>query len=259
MGCWPNPEDGAVGGAENLLPLFRDPAPIFSNSLVAPSGCNRTGEEKIRVARRLKKPQATDTLPQNPRGSAQTLGGSTFALRAPCSLRPLGHLRCASSATPVVSVGLTQISPRKPPNHSRKPPRQKTAQAGSSSLPKILCRWDLNRFADLAPAGEIPFVGKSTALEGLHGLDAAVAPFEEDARAIGLVGEGESIAAGPEAGEFLDELDFRHFEKIGDRADVGVREFHKPRPAAAVRAALAGVAGRGGKTIRRAAFLAGGN
>lgn len=126
-------------------------------------------------------------------------------------------------------------------------------------LRPILSRWDLNRFADLAPAREIPFVGKSTALEGLHGLDAAVAAFEKDAGAIGLVGEGESIAAGPESGVFLDELDFRHFEKMGDRADVGVREFHKARPAAAVRAALAGVAGRGGKTIRRAALAGGGN
>ena len=126
-------------------------------------------------------------------------------------------------------------------------------------LRPILCCRNLNRFAELAPAGEIPFVGKSTALEGLHGLDAAVAAFEEDAGAIGLVGEGEPIAAGPESGEFLDELDFRHFEKMGDCADVGVREFHKPRPAAAVGAALAGVAGRGGKTIRRAAFLAGGS
>jgi hypothetical protein len=26
----------------------------------------------------------------------------------PCSLRPLGHLRCASSAPPGASVGLTQ-------------------------------------------------------------------------------------------------------------------------------------------------------
>ena len=126
-------------------------------------------------------------------------------------------------------------------------------------LRSILCRRNLNRFADFAPAGEIPFVGKSTTLEGLDGLDVAVAAFEEDARAIRLVGERESIAAGAKSGEFLDELDFRHFEKMGNRADVGVREFHKPRPAAAVGAALAGVAGRGGKTIRRAAFLAGGS
>ena len=40
----------------------------------------------------------------------ETIGGSTFALRAPYSLRPLGHLRCASSATPVASVGLTHFS-----------------------------------------------------------------------------------------------------------------------------------------------------
>ena len=38
------------------------------------------------------------------------MGGSTFALLAPCSLRPPGHLRCASYAKPVASVGLTHFS-----------------------------------------------------------------------------------------------------------------------------------------------------
>jgi hypothetical protein len=38
------------------------------------------------------------------------MGGATFALLAPCSRRPPGHLRCASSATPVASVGLTHFS-----------------------------------------------------------------------------------------------------------------------------------------------------
>ncbi|MCX6961390.1 MAG: hypothetical protein NTZ08_02920, partial [Verrucomicrobia bacterium] len=37
-------------------------------------------------------------------------GGAAFALLDPCSLRPSGHLRCASSAPPGASVGLTQIS-----------------------------------------------------------------------------------------------------------------------------------------------------
>ena len=45
-------------------------------------------------------------------------------------IRPPGHLRCASYATPVASVGLTQISPRKTQNHSRTPSRQ-NAQSNS--------------------------------------------------------------------------------------------------------------------------------
>ncbi len=38
------------------------------------------------------------------------MGGSSFALLAPCSLRPSGHLRCASFALPSASVRMTQIS-----------------------------------------------------------------------------------------------------------------------------------------------------
>jgi hypothetical protein len=53
--------------------------------------------------------------------------GSTFALLAPCSLRPPGHLRCASYATPVASVGLTQISLRKALNHAQTPKRPNRA------------------------------------------------------------------------------------------------------------------------------------
>ena len=37
-------------------------------------------------------------------------GGMTFALLAPCSLRPSGHLRCASSAPPGASVVSSQAS-----------------------------------------------------------------------------------------------------------------------------------------------------
>jgi len=47
-----------------------------------------------------------------PRDS-KTWQGLSFALRAPCSLHPSGYLRCASSATPVASVGMTQTSAAK--------------------------------------------------------------------------------------------------------------------------------------------------
>jgi hypothetical protein len=39
--------------------------------------------------------------------------GASFALLAPCSLRPLGHLRCASSALPSASVRMPQVSAAK--------------------------------------------------------------------------------------------------------------------------------------------------
>ena len=79
---------------------------------------------------------------------------------------------------------------------------------------------DLDRFADLAPAGEIPFVGKSGALDWFDWLDSAVAALQENAGTVGLVGEGESVSAGAESGEFLDEVDFRETEEVGYGAYV---------------------------------------
>ena len=78
----------------------------------------------------------------------------------------------------------------------------------------------LDCLADLAPAGEIPFVGKSGALDWFDWLDSAVAALEENAGAVGLVGERESVSAGSESGEFLDEVDFRETEEVGYGADV---------------------------------------
>jgi hypothetical protein len=46
-------------------------------------------------------------------------------------IRPPGHLRCASYATPVASVGMAQILPRKARDDSRTPPRSKAAQIPS--------------------------------------------------------------------------------------------------------------------------------
>ncbi len=68
--------------------------------------------------------------------------------------------------------------------------------------------WDFDGIAEIAPAWEVPLVGKSSALEWLGWLDAAVASIEEDAGAVGLVSEGEAVAARAEASELLDEVDF---------------------------------------------------
>ena len=61
-------------------------------------------------------------------------------------------------------------------------------------------RLDLDGFADFAPTGEVPCVGEAGALDGFHGLNAAVAAIQEDASAIGLVGERESVASRAEPG-----------------------------------------------------------
>ena len=58
-----------------------------------------------------------------------TTGGRCFALLAPCSLRPSGHLRCASSPSPDVSVVSAQAS-----GALRQPQRA----WASSSIPRLL-------------------------------------------------------------------------------------------------------------------------
>ena len=59
-----------------------------------------------------------------------------------------------------------------------------------------------------------------------------------------MVDEGESVAAGTQARVALNEIVFREIQKSRYRCDVGVREFNEPRPAATIRAALAGIAWR---------------
>lgn len=74
---------------------------------------------------------------------------------------------------------------------------------------------------------------------GLHRLDLAVDPFEEDAFAVGLFDESETVALRSQAGVALDENQFVHSEKVGDGSDVGVVQTHETRPPAAISAALA--------------------
>jgi hypothetical protein len=69
-------------------------------------------------------------------------------------------------------------------------------------------------FADVLPTWEVPVIRKSAALQGFHGLHAAVAAVEENAGSIGLVDEGETVAAGTQAGEVLDECALLHAEVL---------------------------------------------
>jgi len=101
---------------------------------------------------------------------------------------------------------------------------------------------DLDGLADLPPTGEIPCIRKPAALVGLHGLYGAISAIQKNTRFIGLVDESESIAAGTQARVTLNELVFRESQKFGYGGNVGFRQFNKPRPAATVRATLAGVA-----------------
>ena len=97
--------------------------------------------------------------------------------------------------------------------------------------------------ADIAPAWEVPGVGKATALVGFDGLDLAILAVEKDAGAVGLIDKGEATAVGAETGIFLDEEVLFHFKERGDGADFGIADFDVARPAAAVGAAFAEVFG----------------
>ena len=97
--------------------------------------------------------------------------------------------------------------------------------------------------ADIAPAREVPGVGKAAALVGFDGLNLAILAVEEDAGAVGLIDEGEATAVGAETGIFFDEEVLFYFEKRGDGADFGIVDFDIARPAAAVGASFAEVFG----------------
>jgi hypothetical protein len=74
---------------------------------------------------------------------------------------------------------------------------------------------------------------------------AGVEAFEEDAGAVGVGFKHEAGAAGAEFGVLRDEFGRGEMEEIGDGVDLAFIDADKPRPAAAVAAALAEVAGLG--------------
>lgn len=108
----------------------------------------------------------------------------------------------------------------------------------------------LNGFAVLAPAGEVPGIGKSQAVHWLHGLEFAdVEPLQKNAFAIWLVDDGESVPPRIQPSVVLYKFMLRDAEKFGNGVCLSVRDVHIARPAAAVSASLAlipGLVGSGG-------------
>jgi len=102
---------------------------------------------------------------------------------------------------------------------------------------------DFGGLADIAPAREVPGVGKATALVGFDGLNLAILTVEKDAGAIGLIDEGKATAVGTEAGIFFDEEVLLHLKERGDGGDLFFRDLYVPWPAAAVGASFAKVFG----------------
>src|ERR1700690_1195862 len=96
-----------------------------------------------------------------------------------------------------------------------------------------------NRVADFLKAGKVPWIWKIAALLRLHGLQGTVDAFQENAPAIRLFLQGESLPVLAQPGETLDELVPADPLECGEPGDFRIRQTHLPRPAAAGRATLA--------------------
>ena len=102
-------------------------------------------------------------------------------------------------------------------------------------------------FANIAPAEEVPGIGKTFALAGLDGLDGTVFSVQENAGTVRGVVEGEAASVGAETGVALDEIPLVHVEESRDGGDIRVAQMDETGPTAAVCAALAHVGdARGG-------------
>ncbi len=104
-----------------------------------------------------------------------------------------------------------------------------------------------------APAFEIPRIGETPALGGLHLLQAAVDAIEEKTFAIGLFDQGKSPPGHPETGELFHKERFGNFEMSGDGSDLFRRNLHVTRPTAAVATPLALIALTGRRRIKQEA------
>ena len=98
---------------------------------------------------------------------------------------------------------------------------------------------DWNRFANFSPAEKIPFVRKSFALLRLHRLQRTIAAIEKKTFAVWFVDQRQPVAILPQSRVTLHEIEFANAEKRRDPRNIFVGNFHKSRPAAAVRASLA--------------------
>jgi hypothetical protein len=100
------------------------------------------------------------------------------------------------------------------------------------------------RFADFFEAREVPKIGKGPALSRFYQLNAAVVSFEEDAFAVRLVLERESLAISSEPSKLLNEIPLGNCEESRDRANLAVCQTNLSRPTAAGRATIAFVEDR---------------
>ena len=61
---------------------------------------------------------------------------------------------------------------------------------------RMFLGFDRDGFADVAPAGEVPGVGKAAALEGFYGVDFAGVCFQEYATVVGAAQQCQPRSAG---------------------------------------------------------------
>lgn len=110
----------------------------------------------------------------------------------------------------------------------------------------------LDGFALIAPAGEIPFVGKITALPWFHRLnDASIHALEKNTGTIRARFESESAATGAQLGVAFDKFAGSQSEEFCDGVNFFIAHTDKSRPTAAVATALANVTNPAHAKIRR--------
>src|ERR1043166_1107953 len=114
-------------------------------------------------------------------------------------------------------------------------------------LPRLNFPWRCA--ADFLEAREVPAIGEVAALLRLHGLNGAVAAFEENTFAIWFLLQGKTMPVGTQASVSLDEIEFAHAEKCREARNLRVAQTPLSRPAAALGAAHALVMNRHGETI----------
>lgn len=105
----------------------------------------------------------------------------------------------------------------------------------------LLRLWHRDGFglANLLPAGEVPLVGKATALLGFDRVDSARFTVEHDTLVIFFFDQRKTISVHPETGVLIDKRLGLHTEELGDFFNLIIFYTYVARPFTAGGAAVA--------------------
>jgi hypothetical protein len=81
---------------------------------------------------------------------------------------------------------------------------------------RLILLHDRHSFADLAPAGKIPGIGKAGALIWFHRVDSAILSFKENTTSIGILLQSQTVPLRPQTSETLNKFVLRTLQKVGN-------------------------------------------